>query len=107
MINLKTKTASPKYFESSEISHPEQTGTNFVEYTVTHNFGLEPDLTRMYRLVNGTWREATDFFVNPSGPTNQGYSVTTAGTVGPNETKVRVYRLTVGTFTIKFRMFYI
>lgn len=57
MINLKIRLGNPKFFESSVINHPQQTGTSYVEYSVTHGFNELPEFTKMYRQGgDGQWR---------------------------------------------------
>lgn len=89
-------------FESGIITHPEQTGNNYVEYTLNHNLGIQPFLTRMFALVSGDWVEQYDWAT--SGATYYGYYLQPSTDI-TNITKIRVLRIQSGNTDIKFRFY--
>ena len=93
MIELK-RTRSPQYFETAVINHPEQTSTNCVIYTLTHNLGAMPDLTRMFafkQLIDGGWFEQPDLHVLGTATMHR-YNLQAQGATS-NSVKVRIYRV--------------
>ena len=102
MIDLKTKAGGSKWFESASFEHPQQTGSSYVEYTLTHNLGVMPDLTRMFAfapLVDGGWYEEADFYNVGSSLLNYNMQ---AQNPGNNSVKIRIYRRNYGTLKFKF-----
>jgi len=105
MIQIKPRSASPKLFESGTVNHPEQTGTSYVEYTLNHNFGTPPDLISMDRYYPspGEWIPVVDFFVSSS--TNFNHATASQSSYDPNISKIRVFRLSSGSWSVKFKCF--
>jgi len=97
MISIK-----PKVVDSPDISHPAQTGTNYVEYNVTHDLGVIPTLTRLFVKYSGRWTEAYDWAAQGDPSTYYGYLPQSHADI-KTQLKVRVYRVGGSTFDIKFR----
>jgi len=105
MIKFKPRSNGPKFFISSEVNHPEQTGTGYVEYTLTHNFGTTPDKILMdrYEPTVQEWIQVPDIFDNGFGFYQ--YAVVSQTSYNVNVSKVRAYRISPGTWKLRFKCF--
>ena len=88
-----------------EFTHPEQTGSGFVEYSFNHNRGKEPNSFNlaMDYTSTGVFARVEGRSITPSNVVN-GLDYFTTQEL--NTTKFRLFRLGAGTFDMKLELFW-
>jgi len=94
---------STQVYTSAISAHPEQTGDNYVSYTVIHNFGKPADQVTCYAEANGAYQELNAAY--RFATTMYGYNPVGASTQAKSYSTVFVFRVDAGTKNIKFKAF--
>ena len=90
-------------WESPVFTHSDPGGT---QYTLTHNFGKQPDVIKAYKLVGEQWVDVIDFdsWYGEGAWQYNGMNVSRTGNTA-NTTYVTVYTTGIAGTSIKFKCF--
>ena len=85
--------------ETQTITHITQSGSNYIEYVVSHYLEKVPDKVKVYKKESNVWLEIDRLGIGDGGSPEEGYYPLT--TTGIGDISIRIYRINESDISIK------